>query len=116
MAEQQSSGACVIGRGITIKGSVAGAEALVVEGSLEGRVDLKSALTVAETGTVNADITAETLTVHGQVVGSIEASDVVSLAADAQVTADIRAPRVVIEDGARFKGSIDMDVDLPADL
>ena len=53
---------------------------------------------------------------HGAVSGNIEARDLVSLSGEASVVADIRAPRVVIEDGARFKGRIEMDVDLPPGL
>ncbi len=104
---------CIIGRGITIKGNVAGAEELVVDGSIEGHITLKNHLTVNSTGQIQADISTQSLLVHGRVSGNIDAADLVSLSADASVVADIRAPRVVIEDGARFKGRIEMDVELP---
>lgn len=104
---------CIIGRGITIKGNISGAEELVVDGSVEGHVALKNHLTVNATGQITADIQTQSLMVHGRVSGNIDADDVVSLSAEASVVADIRAPRVVIEDGARFKGRIEMDVDLP---
>ena len=107
---------CVIGRGINIKGNLTGAEDLVVEGGVEGHIALKNALTIMETGVIDADIVTESLLVHGQVSGNIDAADLVSLSADANVVADIRAPRVVIEDGARFKGRIEMKVDLPDDI
>lgn len=104
---------CVIGRGITIKGNLTGAEELVIEGSVEGHISLKNHLTIKESGRIMADISTESLLVHGQMSGNIEANDLVSLSAEASVVADIRAPRVVIEDGARFKGRIEMDVELP---
>jgi cytoskeletal protein CcmA (bactofilin family) len=104
---------CIIGRGITIKGNLSGAEELVVDGHIEGHVALKNHLTVAATGQIQADIQTQSLLVHGRVSGAIDAAELVSLSADASVVADIRAPRVVIEDGARFKGRIEMDVDLP---
>lgn len=107
---------CVIGRGIQIKGNLTGAEDLVVEGSVEGHVSLKNQLTVMESGQITADIGVHSLEVHGKVSGQIEADDVVSLTATSNVVADIRAPRVIIEDGARFKGRIEMEVDLPPDL
>jgi cytoskeletal protein CcmA (bactofilin family) len=107
---------CVIGRGITIKGNLSGAEDLVVEGGVEGHIALKNELTIMETGVIDADISTQALLVHGRVSGNIEADDLVSLSADAQVVADIRAPRVVIEDGARFRGRIEMDVELPEDI
>ena len=107
---------CIIGRGITIKGNLTGAEDLVIEGGVEGHINLKNALTIMETGVIDADISTESLLVHGRVSGAIEAMDLVSLSADANVVADIRAPRVVIEDGARFKGRIEMKVELPDDI
>jgi cytoskeletal protein CcmA (bactofilin family) len=104
---------CVIGRGITIKGNLTGAEELIIEGSVEGHISLKNHLTIKESGRITADITIQSLLVHGQMSGNIDADDLVSLSAEASVVADIRAPRVVIEDGARFKGRIEMDVELP---
>ena len=104
---------CVIGRGITIRGNLTGSEQLVIEGSVEGHISLKNHLTIKETGRITADITTHSLLVHGQVSGNIEAEDLVSLSSEASVVADIKAPRVVLEDGARFKGRIEMDVELP---
>jgi cytoskeletal protein CcmA (bactofilin family) len=107
---------CVIGRGITIKGNLNGSEELIIEGSVEGHIALKNHLTIKETGRITADITTQSLLVHGKVSGNIEADELVSLSSEASVVADIKAPRVVIEDGARFKGRIEMDVDLPPGL
>jgi cytoskeletal protein CcmA (bactofilin family) len=104
---------CIIGKGITIKGNLTGSEELVIEGNVEGHIALKNHLTIKESGRITADISTESLLVHGQVSGNIDANDLVSLSSEASVVADIRAPRVVIEDGARFKGRIEMDVDLP---
>lgn len=106
----------VIGRGITIKGNVSGAEDLVIEGTVEGHISMKNHLTIMESGSIQADISTLSLEVHGRVSGNIDADDMVSLSAESNVVADIRAPRVVIEDGARFKGRIEMDVKLPDDL
>jgi cytoskeletal protein CcmA (bactofilin family) len=106
----------VIGRGIQIKGNLTGAEDLIIEGTVEGHIALKNHLTIMETGSIEADLSTQSLEVHGRVSGNIEAEDLVSLSAEANVVADIRAPRVVIEDGARFKGRIEMDVDLPDDI
>jgi cytoskeletal protein CcmA (bactofilin family) len=65
---------------------------------------------------VLADVRLENLTVHGQMSGDIQAADRVVISASAKVVGDIKAPRVVIQDGARFKGSIEMDVKLPEDI
>ena len=107
---------CVIGKGIQIKGNLSGAEDLVIEGRVEGHIALRNHLTIESTGQIVADIETRSLSVHGEVHGNIEAEEMVAINADAKVVADIRAPRVVIEDGARFKGRIEMEVELPADL
>jgi cytoskeletal protein CcmA (bactofilin family) len=107
---------CVIGKGIHIKGNLTGAEDLVVEGTIEGHITLKNHITVAESGQLTADISTHSLEVHGRVSGQIEANEMVSLSSASNVVADIHAPRVVIEDGARFRGRIEMDVELPPGL
>lgn len=107
---------CVIGQGITINGRLTGDEDLIVEGRIEGTISLNNHLMVEQTGSVVADIEAVELTVRGQVHGNITAAEVVSILSNAEVVGDIRAPRIIIEDGARFKGNIDMDVPLPEAL
>jgi len=107
---------CVIGKGIQIKGNLSGAEDLIIEGRVEGHITLRNHLTIESTGQIVAEIAIHSLAVHGEVSGNIEAEEMVAINADAKVLADIRAPRVVIEDGARFKGRIDMDVELPSDI
>ena len=108
--------ACIIGSGIRINGRVTGEEDLVVEGRVEGTISLNNHLMVEETGTVVADIEAVELSVRGTVSGNIVVSEVVSISSDATVVGDVRSPRVIIEEGARFKGNIDMDVPLPDGL
>jgi cytoskeletal protein CcmA (bactofilin family) len=107
---------CIIGKNITIRGNLTGAEDLVVEGRIEGTVTLSHHLTVQSSGIVAADLEVEDLTVNGSVQGEIRASRSVSITADAKVVGNIRAPRIIIEDGARFKGRVEMDVALPAGL
>ncbi len=109
-------GTCVIGRGITIRGNLTGQEPLIVEGRIEGNIGLRSHLTVEATGVLVADVEADNLTVLGEVHGNVQAGEAVSVSASAKVVGNIRAPRVIIEDGARFKGGIEMDFDLPDGL
>lgn len=106
----------IIGRGITIRGTLSGGADLTIEGRVEGHIALKNHLTIEPSGTVQAEVKVENLTIHGEMVGDITANDRVSISTSAKVKGDIRAPRVVIEDGARFNGSIDMDVKLPDDI
>lgn len=107
---------CIIGQGITINGRLTGEEDLIIEGRVEGTIALNNHLIVEQTGAVVANVEAVEMTIRGQVNGNIVASDLVSILADAVVVGDIRAPRVIIEDGARFKGNIEMDVPLPEGL
>jgi cytoskeletal protein CcmA (bactofilin family) len=87
-----------------------------VEGRVEGHVSLQDHVTVDDSGTVVADIETRELTVNGKMSGNIDATQRVSISTTATVIGDIRAPRVVIEDGARFRGNIEMDVPLPKDI
>jgi cytoskeletal protein CcmA (bactofilin family) len=106
----------IIGKGITIRGSLTGAGDLVIEGKVEGQIALKNHLTIEGSGLVEADIRADELTINGTASGNIDASTKVSISQSAKVNGDIKATRVVIEDGAVFNGSIEMDVKLPDDL
>ncbi|MCC7534726.1 MAG: polymer-forming cytoskeletal protein [Deltaproteobacteria bacterium] len=103
----------IIGSGITIRGNLSGSEALVIEGRVEGQISLQNHLTIEESGRVVADVEVENLTVHGQLEGSIHASETVTIRATARVVGNVRAPRVVIDEGAVFKGGIEMEFDLP---
>jgi cytoskeletal protein CcmA (bactofilin family) len=106
----------IIGKGITIRGSLTGAGDLVVEGRVEGQVNLKNQLTIEASGVVEADIRADELTINGTASGNIDAGTKCSINQSAKVNGDIKAVRVVIEDGAVFNGSIEMDVKLPDDI
>jgi cytoskeletal protein CcmA (bactofilin family) len=98
-----------IGRSITIKGEVTGDEDLLIQGRVDGSVDLKQhSVTVGPDGEVKASITARVVTVEGRVEGDLSADEQVILRSSATVHGDITAPRVVLEDGARFRGGVDM--------
>ncbi len=108
--------ACIIGTGIQVRGNLSGSGDLLVEGRVEGHVALQDHMTVEDSGTVVADVETRELTIQGKMSGNVDASERVKIAGSAVVTGDIRAPRVIIEDGARFRGSIEMDVPLPDEL
>jgi cytoskeletal protein CcmA (bactofilin family) len=98
-----------IGRSITIRGEVTGDEDLLIQGRVDGSVDLKQhAVTVGPDGEVKASIAARVVTVEGHVEGNLSADEQVILRSSASVQGDITAPRVVLEDGARFRGGVDM--------
>ncbi|MGB5345923.1 MAG: polymer-forming cytoskeletal protein [Woeseia sp.] len=100
----------VIGRSIQINGDLRGNEDLRIEGDVSGTVELKNAnLTIGKEGKVRADVYAKSIAVDGTTEGDLYASERVVVHVNAQVRGNITSPRVAIEEGARFKGSIEMD-------
>lgn len=99
-----------IGPSIFIKGDLSGEEDLVIEGRVEGKVDLKqNNVTVGKNGRVKADIFGRVVTVEGEVDGNVFAREQAILRQSGAIRGNITAPRVILEDGSRFKGSIDME-------
>ena len=100
----------MIGPSIKIKGEISGDEDLLIEGQVEGTINLKAhEVVVGESGQVSADILAKTIKVDGKVKGDITGTENVVISKLGSVRGNITAPRVLLEDGAMFKGSIDMD-------
>lgn len=100
----------MIGRGISISGDVSADSNLKVEGAIEGRsVQTAQDVEIAETGKVTANISAKVVRIAGEVTGDIAGSERVVIARSGRVRGNIVAPRVQLEDGALFRGSIDMD-------
>jgi cytoskeletal protein CcmA (bactofilin family) len=100
----------VIGPTIKIKGDVTGDESLIIEGKVEGTVDLhNSDLTVGRSGEVHANVTANCVRIDGEVKGDVSGIEKVIISKTGRVQGNIVGPRVTLEDGAKFKGSIDMD-------
>jgi cytoskeletal protein CcmA (bactofilin family) len=99
-----------IGPSIFIKGDLSGDEDLVIEGRVEGKIDLKQHnVTIGKNGRVNADVYGNTVIVEGEVDGNLFAQQQAVLRLSGAVRGNITAPRVILEDGSRFRGSIDMD-------
>ncbi len=105
----RSKNVSVIGPTLVFKGELSADEDLVIEGVIEGTIaHHKKHLTIGKQGRVRADIHASSVIVEGQLVGDIYSEGVVSLAKGADVEGDIHCGRIVMEDGARFTGRIDM--------
>jgi cytoskeletal protein CcmA (bactofilin family) len=99
-----------IGPSIFIKGDLTGEEDLVIEGRVEGKVDLKqNNVTIGKNGKVRADLFGRVVTIEGEVDGNVFAREQAILRQSGAIRGNITAPRVVLEDGSRFKGSIDME-------
>ncbi len=109
-AVSRSSNAAVIGRSIQINGDLRGDEDLRIEGDVSGTVELRNnALTIGKEGKVKAGVYAKSIAVDGETNGDLYATERVSIHVNARVQGNIIAPRVSIEEGAHFKGSIEMD-------
>lgn len=99
-----------IGQSVQIKGELTGNEDLTIEGLVDGKILVKDhSLTIGANGRITAEVHAKTVVIVGTITGNITADDKVEIAPSGTVNGDIRAPRVSISDGAKFKGSIDMD-------
>ena len=99
-----------IGPTIVINGHISGDEDMVISGTCEGTINLpKHTLTIQPGGHVRADVAANVVQIEGQVEGDVDGVDKVVLAATGRMEGNIKAPRVIVNDGAKFKGSIDMD-------
>lgn len=98
-----------LGKSLVIKGEVTGSESLYIDGRVEGSINLPgNRVTVGRNGVVAANISAREIVVLGKVRGNMTASDRVDIRADGSLTGDIIAQRISIEDGAYFKGGIDI--------
>jgi cytoskeletal protein CcmA (bactofilin family) len=102
--------AAVIGPSIHINGDLRGEEDLLIEGEVSGTVQLKNnSLTIGSQGKIRANVYAHSIYVDGFMEGDLYGSDRVTIRKNAQVRGNITSPRVSLEDGAKFKGSIEMD-------
>jgi len=98
-----------IGKSLVIKGEVTGSESLYIDGRVEGSINLPgNRVTIGRNGVVNANINAREIVVVGKVKGNLLASDRVDIRNEGSLTGDVVAQRISIEDGAFFKGGIDI--------
>lgn len=98
-----------IGKSVVIRGEVSGSEDLYLDGQIEGAIDLKgNRLTIGPNGRVKANINARSAVIHGKLEGNINATDRVDLKQSATMTGDIVTQRISIDEGAFFKGGVDI--------
>ncbi len=102
--------ATVIGQGIIIEGDISSDEAVVVAGTVRGKLTVDGPVTIEPGAVVEADIGASSLSVGGLVTGNVSATERVDLLHGGRLVGDVKAARLTIADGAVFKGNVDMDV------
>jgi cytoskeletal protein CcmA (bactofilin family) len=100
--------ACVIGAKTQVKGEITGAENIVVEGVVEGTIRITGDLRIGPGGVVKATVSAQSVLIAGELVGDCHATQRAEIQASGRLTGNIRAPRVVIVEGATFRGNSDM--------
>jgi len=107
--EPDTRGSASIGKAVKINGQIFSKEDLYVDGDVEGTIELaENKLTIGPSGRVQAGIKAREVVVLGAIQGNVEAMDRLDIRKDAKLVGDIKTARIVIEDGAYFKGSIDI--------
>ena len=107
--DSSKSGAATIGKAVKIAGQIFSREDLFVDGDVEGTIELMdNKLTVGPNGKVHAGVKAREVVALGVIQGNVEASDRIEIRKDAKLVGDIKTARIIIEDGAYFKGSIDI--------
>lgn len=103
------------GSNVTIDGTISGTEPVVVEGTIRGKINLASDLRIGTSARVEATVHAKNVTVEGKVTGDVSADDRLELIASATVDGNIKAPRIIVAEGAKFRGSVDMGTQRPPD-
>src|ERR1700758_1798735 len=107
--ESSRGGPATIGKAVKIVGQIYSKEDLFVDGDLEGTVEaMEHKLTIGPNGTVHASVKAREVVALGTIQGNVEATDKIEIRKDAKLVGDIKTARIIIEDGAYFKGSIDI--------
>ena len=104
-----TAGSATIGKSVVIKGQIYSREDLVIDGEVEGSVEaIEHRVVVGPNGKVNAGVKAREIMVQGSIKGDVEAGDKIDIRREAKLVGNIKTQRIVIEDGAYFKGSVDI--------
>ncbi|MDE0746334.1 MAG: polymer-forming cytoskeletal protein [Porticoccaceae bacterium] len=114
MKVDQSPPQAVIGAGVKMQGQIISRENIIVDGLIEGSITAEdNQVLVSDSGAVKGNIHASIILVEGSVIGDISASQSVVISASGNMIGNIESPRVTLQDGAKFKGSIEMDPGQP---
>ena len=108
------NGSAALGKNVTIKGQILAREDLTIDGEMEGTIECQDhRLTIGPNARVQATLKAREIVIQGSIQGNVEASDKIDIRREAKLVGDIKTSRIVIEDGAYFKGSIDISKAAP---
>ena len=101
------------GPNVLIDGTISGTEPVLIQGTVRGKINLSSDLQIGKNARVEASVHAKNVTVEGKVTGDISADDRLELVQSATVDGNIKAPRIIVAEGAKFRGSVDMGSQRP---
>jgi cytoskeletal protein CcmA (bactofilin family) len=103
------AGSATLGKNVTVKGQILSREDLTIDGEVEGTVEChEHRLTIGPNGRVHASLKAREIVIYGSIQGNVEAAEKIDIKKEAKLVGDIKTSRIMIEDGAYFKGSIDI--------
>ncbi len=105
-----------IGPNITIEGTITGSDPVAIDGNLRGQINLTGDLRIGTKANVEATVHARNVVIEGKLTGDVSADDKVELIASAAVDGNIKAPKIVVAEGARFRGAVDMGSPRPKDM
>ena len=103
------------GPNVVVDGTITGTEPVVVEGTVRGKINLNSDLRIGTNARVEASVHAKNVTIEGKLTGDVSADDRVELIMTATVDGNIKAPKIIVAEGAKFRGSVDMGSQRPKD-
>ena len=109
--QERRSATTHIAVGSRVKGQITGSTDLMVEGEIEGKLELKNGVVVGSSGVVRGEIKARSVRISGKVHGNVRGEEMIEILPSGTVEGDVSSPRVVISDGAFFKGNIQMNGD-----
>ena len=107
-SQSGSSPVTVISRGSVVHGEISSSDLLQIDGHVEGNIAVKNKVVIGGTGRITADITASSLEIYGKIIGDVVATDRVCIENTGSVEGNIRSPKLMIAEGAHFRGNIDM--------
>lgn len=101
-------GSTFLGPNVTVEGTITGSEPILIEGTVRGKINLTGDLRVGTKARLEAAVHARNVTVEGKLTGDISADERVELVASATVDGNIKAPKIIVAEGAKFRGNVDM--------
>ena len=108
-------GSTFIGPNVTIEGNISGTETITIEGTVRGTIHLQADLHVGTKARVESKVHARNVIVEGKLTGDVSADERVELVASATVDGNIKAPKIIVAEGAKFRGNVDMGSRVPKD-